>query len=360
MVCKPQMDQSGVFMISVFDTALHNLSDENQPITIGLLCMFSDPSRNESQSFAALWPTLTLERRRQVINKMVEQYEERFDLDYGALFRICLDDADAEVRRSAIDGLWEDEGLDLVNTFIRMMQTDPDTLVRAAAASSLASFVYMAECDELEPTRTVRVRLALEQTINNPEEDLEVVRRAVEAISFINDDRIRAIIENAYSQRDERMRVSALFAIGRNADPYWADIIITELGNALAIMRFEAVRASGELQLKRAVPLLVGLVQDTDPEVQSVAVWALGQVGGKEAEATLQQLSTSKDEALNDAALEALNELGFATGVMDMIVHDAETDLEDLIEVDLYKGNLDGDSDETSADTWDDDPIELN
>lgn len=345
-------------MASVFDTALHNLSDESQPLTGRLLSMFSGPSRNESQSFAVLWPTLPLERRRQVIAKMVEQCEERFDVDYGALFRACLDDSDAEVRRSAIDGLWEDEGVDLVNILIRMMQADPDTMVRAAAASSLASFVYLAECDELEPTRAARVRPALEQTINNPEEDPEVVRRAVEAISFINDDRVRDIIERTYAQRDERMRVSALFAMGRNADPIWSDIVIEELGNASAVIRFEAARASGELQLKRAVPLLIRLVQDTDTEVQNMAVWALGQVGGKEAEATLQQLSTSKNEALNDAALEALGELEFTSGVMDMMVHDAETDLEDLTEVDLEEGNLDED-DVTSEETWGDDPIEL-
>ena len=346
-------------MASVFDTALHSLSDESQLITGRLLSMLSGPSRNEIQSFAALWPTLTLERRRQTIAKMVEQCEERFDVDYGALFRTCLVDPDAEVRRSAIDGLWEDEGVDLVNILIRMMQTDPDTLVRATAASSLASFVYLAECDELEPTRAARVRPALEQTISNPEEDPEVVRRAVEAISFINDDRVRDIIERTYTQRDEQMRGSALFAMGRNADPYWADIVIDELGSASAVMRFEAARASGELQLKRAVPLLIGLVQDTDPEVQNMAVWALGQVGGKEAEATLQQLSTSKNEALNDAALEALGELEFATGIMDMMVHDTQADLEDLTEVDLEEDNLDEDDDETSDETWDDDPIEL-
>ena len=346
-------------MASVFDTALHNLADESQALTARLLSLLSGPSRNETQAFAALWPTLTLERRRQAIAKMVEQCEERFDVDYGALFRICLDDSDAEVRRSAIDGLWEDEGLDLVNTLIRMMHTDPNTLVRAAAASSLANFVYLAECDELEPTRAARVRPALEQMIDNPKEDPEVVRRAVEAISFINDDRVRDIIERTYAQRDERMKVSALFAMGRNADPYWTDIVIEELGNASAIMRFEAARASGELQLKRAVPLLIGLVKDADAEVQTMAVWALGQVGGKAAETTLQQLSTSKNEALNDAALEALGELEFASGVMDMMVHDAETDVEDLTEVNLEEDNLDEDDDENSDETWDDDPIEL-
>ncbi|MHB1355831.1 MAG: HEAT repeat domain-containing protein, partial [Anaerolineae bacterium] len=314
---------------------------------------------SESQSFAKLWPTIAVERRREAVAKLVEQSEDRFDVDFSSLFRTCLGDSDAEVRRSAIEGLWEDEGVDLLDIFIRLLRTDPDTLVRATAASSLGSFVYMAECEELDPTRAARVRPALEQTINNPEEDPEVVRRAVEAISFINDEQVRSIIERIYAQREERMRVSALFAMGRNADPYWGDIVIEELSNASAAIRFEASRASGELQLKRAVPQLIELITDTDDEVQAMAIWALGQVGGKEAEAILQKLSKSKNEALSEVALDALSELEFITGAMEMLVHDAETDQNDLTEVNLDEDDLDEDDDDTSDGTWDDDPIEL-
>jgi HEAT repeat protein len=346
-------------MASVFEAALRSLPDTSQQLTGRVLGLLSGPTRGESQAFATLWPTLTVERRREIAARMVELCEDRFDLDYGALFRVCLADPDAEIRRLAIDGLWEDEGFDLVNIFLRLMQTDPDIMVRATAASSLGKFMFMAECEELDAAYTARIRPALEQVINNPEEDPEVVRRAVEAISYINDDRVRDIIERTYAQREERMKVSALFAMGRNADPYWADIITAELTNASAALRFEAARASGELQLKRAVPLLIDLINDNDDEVRAMAVWALGQVGGKEAEATLHRISKSKNEALRDAALEALGELEFLSGRMDMMIHNAETDLDDLTEVNLEEDAIDSDDDDTDDEAWDDDPLEL-
>lgn len=344
-------------MASVFSTALRNLSDESQYLTIQLLGMLSGPNRTEIKAFATLWPTIAVDRRREAIAKLVEQGEDRFDVDFSAIFRICLGDPDAEVRRSAVEGLWEDESADLVDIFIQMMRTDADTLVRAKAASSLGSFVYMAECEDLDPKHAASVRPALEQIINNPEEDPEVVRRAVEAISFINDEQIRSIIERTYAQREERMKVSALFAMGRNADQYWADIVMKELSNASAVIRFEAVRSSGELTLKQAVPQLIELVKDMDDEVQAMAIWALGQVGGKEAEAALHKLAKSKNEALSEAALDALSELEFISSAMEMLEHDVETDLEDMTEVNLEEDNLDEDDDESSDETWDDDPI---
>ncbi|MHB1357917.1 MAG: hypothetical protein ACYCZF_18255, partial [Anaerolineae bacterium] len=86
-------------MASVFGTALRNLSDESQHLTGQLLAMLSGPNRGESQSFAKLWPSIAVERRREAVAKLVEQSEDRFDVDFSSLFRTCLGDSDAEVRR---------------------------------------------------------------------------------------------------------------------------------------------------------------------------------------------------------------------------------------------------------------------
>ncbi|MHB9032964.1 MAG: HEAT repeat domain-containing protein [Anaerolineae bacterium] len=315
-------------MATLFEIALTNLVDENQVVSSKTIAMLSSPNRSESDAFIKAWGTLPAERRRSVIAKMVEMSEERFDLDYAALYRICLNDPDAEVRRSAIEGLWEDEGWDVANILIRLMRTDPDQMVRASAATSLGRYVFMAECEELEPARAQRLRKALEEVIDNPKESPEVIRRAVEAIAYINDDRIIQIIESIYNQRDEAMKTSAVFAMGRNADSHWNNIVVEEMENASAAIRYEAARASGEMQLDRAVTRLINLVQDIDAEVQQMAIWALGQIGGKQAEAVLKKLSASTNEALSDAASEALDALEFDARPMDMIVHNVDSDLD--------------------------------
>jgi len=66
---------------------------------------------------------------------------------------------------------------------------------------------------------------------------------------------VREIIEAAYYHEDQRMRTSAVFAMGRSADPYWSDLVINELQSSRPEMRYEAAMASGELELAAATPL---------------------------------------------------------------------------------------------------------
>jgi hypothetical protein len=54
---------------------------------------------------------------------------------------------------------------------------------------------------------------------------------------------------------------------------------------------------------------LLPLVDDDDTEVATMAIWALGQVGGPHAKRVLQRLTRSRDTARSDAAHAALDEL---------------------------------------------------
>jgi HEAT repeat protein len=47
----------------------------------------------------------------------------------------------------------------------------------------------------------------------------------------------------------------------------------------------------------------------SDREVQEAAVWALGRIGGREARRALEACYESEDEALSQAAAEALDEM---------------------------------------------------
>ncbi len=189
---------------------------------------------------------------------------------------------------------------------------------------SLGRFVFLAECDELDTPRMAKIRQALERAIEDPQEDSEVIRRAIESISYINDERVRGIIDRAYEQGDSRMRESAVFAMGRSADLIWSETVLEELQDTSAAMRYEAARACGELQLKRAVGPLIRLVQDPDREIQGMAIWSLGQIGGERARMALERFAESDDALLSTAALEALDELEFAVRPMDLLVHEAD------------------------------------
>ncbi|MFC4767634.1 tRNA epoxyqueuosine(34) reductase QueG [Effusibacillus consociatus] len=52
----------------------------------------------------------------------------------------------------------------------------------------------------------------------------------------------------------------------------------------LTVMKRNAIIALGNIKDKRAVPKLIELLQDERPEIRGTAAWALGRIGGKEAE----------------------------------------------------------------------------
>ena len=151
---------------------------------------------------------------------------------------------------------------------------------------------------------------ALLETLRSGEEELEVRRRAVEAIAYSGEAGVRDIIEAAYYDEDQKMQASALFAMGRSADAYWRKLLVRELENRSPELRFEAARACGELETQSAVPKLVEMsTNDLDREVQQAAVWALGRIGGRAAREALEDFFESDDEVLSQAAAEALDEM---------------------------------------------------
>lgn len=305
-------------MFASFQEILEEISNPAAPISIARLHSLSGLSRAQMANFAQRWPQIDAPRRRRIIRALSDLAEDSFQVDFRPIFRFCLEDDDVEVRACAIDGLWEDEDQALIAPFVQMMEDDVSSLVRSRAAAALGKYVLLAEMEELSEGQSQFLRSALLRVIRNPNEDLEVRRRAVESIAYFGDEEVRTIIENAYYDPDEKMQISAVFAMGRSADPYWSGTVLLELASPNPEMRFEAARASGELGNRRAVPALINLIHDPDREVQESAIWALGQIGGAEARRALEEAIESEDEELSAAAEDALAELQFAEGDLDL------------------------------------------
>ena len=151
------------------------------------------------------------------------------------------------------------------------------------------------------------------------DEEDAVRRRATESLGYYNGDRdVQNLIEAAY-QRGGADAESAVFAMGRNIDARWQQVIMNELESNHAAMRYEAARAAGEMTLEDALPLLVRLIEDRDSEVRMASAWALGQIGGRPAAEALARAIQDGDSALRDAAGEALEELAFSANPMNIL-----------------------------------------
>ena len=307
-----------------FEELLQQIGDTESRISISSLYGLSGMDRAETLLFQKAWPSMAVERRCQIINLLVEIAEASFEVNFDRVFRFCLGDEDEKVRAAAIEGLWEDHDTALLNPLITMLRDDSSISVRAGAATSLGRFVLLGELDKIKAHPFALVREALLETIRSPFEDLEVRRRAIEALAYSGDEGVREIIETAYYDEVERMRTSAVFAMGRSADPDWSDLVINELESSRPEMRYEAAMACGELELAVATPLLANLVNDPDREVQGAAIWALGQIGGSEARRILYDCYREDDEFLCEEVEEALEQLDFMRGVLDISLEDID------------------------------------
>jgi HEAT repeat protein len=314
-------------LIYDFDSALEHLQSENK-LSSTALGALSSANKRDLEKFAQTWVRLPVERRRRAAQMLVDLAEDNIELDYDALFRYLLNDEDAPVRVSAIEGLWEDEDPALVKPLVGSLRSDPNAAVRAAAADSLGRFMLLAEYGRLpQSPHADLVYESLLATIHDSAEDIAVRRRAVEALAYSSRACVRDVIAAAYADDDADMRVSAVAAMGHSADAHWRKMVASELDSRDPRMRFEAARATGELEDRAAVPRLIEMLDDPDREVQMVTITALGQIGSRAAMDALTRTAASDDEVLRELANDALQEVRFA-GDTNLLLFDWDADAE--------------------------------
>ena len=293
------------------NTYLNELADTGSPLKSGRLINLSGLDEEERAQLGRAWPSLSMARRREVLERLAAMAEDNPELDFDAVFMVALDDADATVRGFAIEGLWERQDRDVIPPLVRLVRDDPDPTVRSTAALALGRFVLLGEFGELRPRDTVTVTDALRAVITDPAE-LSIVRgRALEALGASSQPSTRDLIQDAYDSGDDRMVVSALHAMGRSADNYWLPTLLNELQSADAELRYEAAGALGEIEDEEAVAYLAELIDDEDTEVQEAAIQSLGRIGGDEARAALRERLTEEDARVRSAVEAALEHAEF-------------------------------------------------
>ena len=300
--------------MEALEILLNELQENLQMPSQASLYHLSDLDNRDVVRVRRAWRVLPTELRQEMIARLVELAEADFEVNFGALFRLGLEDEDATVRTVSVEGLWEDEDVCLIPILAARLLEDENLDVRTAAAISLGRFILMGELEKIRPEPSKTAYQALLTACQNVDEHMEVRRRALESLAYLSDETVAALIREAYDAQDVQVRVSAVFAMGRTADAAWANYVRHELFRPEPELRYEAARACGELQLREAVPELEELADDADPEVQEAALWALGQIGGDRARQILERYRLAKDEAIQAAAEAALDELEFLHG----------------------------------------------
>ena len=298
------------------DEIVNELAEDDRPLLNSRLTGLSNLSPEDLEVFKHAWEAIALERRRQIIHRLVELAEDNIMLNFDTILKHCLEDYDEEVKSQAIEGLWENEEPSLINPLVNLLEQDGSEKVQETAALALGKFAILAEHKKLRSNHTTTIQDALLGAINDKDKPAVVKRRALEAVAPFSLSQVRSAITRAYNSHDFQLRVSAIYAMGRNCDPSWLDILLKELTSNDTEARYEAVIACGELEDETAVPYLISLINDADIDVQMAAIQALGKIGGTKARKCLEQCLDNTSEVIRQTAEQALNELTTTDGTL--------------------------------------------
>lgn len=295
-----------------FREVMNRLCDQDQPFPAKYLQYFSDLNGDQEFLFANTWKVIPVTRKMSLLDDLDELNEHDTLMDFTSVGKIALSDDDEHVREAALRLLWECEDKPFIQTALDLIDKDSSALVRASAASVMGHYILMGETDKL-PTKISNCIIDRLLAAYRNDIDKLVKRRALESLGYSSREEIKPLISQAASDKDPDWLASSLYAMGRSADPSWAEIIKGNLKHEETSVREEAVRAAGALELQDTRDPLITLVeQEDDDDVRAAAIWSLSQIGGEGVrEVIMSQIESAEDDDYSDFLENALDNLNF-------------------------------------------------
>jgi HEAT repeat protein len=296
--------------------------EEEAAIPYDRLHELSDLDSEQMASFRQKWSYISLTKRQLIIKELGRLAYEIIEFSFDSINRYAIEDEDPEVRQTAINNLWESRDITLIPVFIDVLEKDPSLRVRTAAAEALGSFVYICETEDIKPSLQLGIEEALLQA-STCEEEEPLLRACLESLGFSSRKEVNTLILDAYDSGNEKMKKSAVLAMGRSANKSWWEHILSELHSPSPSLRYVAAQAAGELEIREALNDLLELIDDVDRDVKHAAIWSLSQIGGSHASEALVSLYDNSEDIEESLLLQdALDNLAFVNGTRDMLLFD--------------------------------------
>ena len=294
-----------------FGEYLDELSDSSSKLQVSKLQRLSRLNETQANELDSRWSGIEVRRRRRIVHELADLAEDNVDLNFDEVFLRGLRDEDRDVRLESMGGLWENDSPQLIDKLLTIIASDSDPAVRSEAALALGRFVVQAVEGRLRNRHFERIEAGLKRAIESADEVEEVRSRALEAIGAHDSTWVRQAVSEAYESGTQRLKVSAVHAMGRSCQPRWLPLVTREATSDEAELRYEAAVAIGLIGEDHAIPALLPLLEDEDEQVRDAALASLGEIGGPEAREALLKLLDSSSKATRDAAAAALSEIDF-------------------------------------------------
>ena len=186
----------------------------------------------------------------------------------GAVLKQAIADADPHVRALAAGGLAPGLGINPLGPLLDAVR-DRDVEVRQAAAWSLGNIPH-------SPRATDAIIRLMK---DDPESDVRAA--AATALGNSGDPRALELFVAALGAKDEAARDTAAQMLGIMHDARAVGPLVGLLADKSPRMRMDAVSSLGQIKDERAVAPLIGSIADEDERVRSGAMDALEKITGQ-------------------------------------------------------------------------------
>lgn len=326
-----------------FEEIIAALLDYTRPFAPVYLHRFSDISPADLAKLKKSWEGVTAERRASLFEDLEMLADSDTMLSMDTMARFGLNDSEARVREVSARMLWEVADVKMIPKLIYMMRNDPAEMVRASAASALGMYVYLGEIEEISADAFHTVEKALLDMMAGKDVDI-VRRRALESLGYSYHKSVQKYIQKAYNSTNNEWICSALFAMGRSSEEKWIPSVMEMFDHDDDRVKFEAIRAAGELGANTAREPLLKLLGEgiEDEELRMAVIWSLSQIGGEDVRETLENMMEETEDDDEAAFLEeAIDNLFLTEGMDNLDMFDFGVEDEDHLDnvVNLEKGD---------------------
>lgn len=273
----------------------------------------SDLTGEELTTVVPIWNSLSADVKQRVLSALNEAGETLFELSFREIAMLSLLDESSLVRAKAIDLLWTDESAETMQKLMRLAESDSDARVRSRALESLGRFILLGEYGDIPADLAAEAQALTCAIHQDASEPVEIRRRSLEALANSSHSAVEPLIRAAYADGNHELRIGALFAMGRTCSKIWRDELLAELESGNDEYVYEAIRACGHIQLADSVQRISEYALNEDQEIQLMAIWTLGEIGGRHAFEVLTRLDENEtDDEVAAVIDEALDAAGFS------------------------------------------------
>jgi len=266
-----------------FSDILSELRENNRELTYKEIQSFSDLSEENLAQFRQTWNLLSNKRKEMFFELLLVEFMSNTLMDFSEIALIGLNDEDPIIRRGSLKLLMDNRKSYFLDQLISISKQDPDTEVRLDAISTLGYFLMDMETAERGKNKAKKVLKALESLMESPDKLTRL--RVMEALAYVDHTAIVPLVYASLTSNIDTEIASGLRAVQNSLNQRWAANVIENLDHPNPDVQYEAIKAVGELQLKRArnrILRLLAQFDQLDDDILDATILTASQLGGNQ------------------------------------------------------------------------------